>query len=127
MWNFSGICEDSMRSNFFFKLKNNVNVSGRYIKYNVFVCVRTHARTRGAHMPVFFLIIFSIAQKHSMTLRKNFERSQEMYISLLNYSEPDRLFQNFLSDYFKSRHFYLKSESQIQAHLSEIRRYILSL
>jgi hypothetical protein len=45
-----------------------------------------------------------------MTLRKNFGRFQEIYVSLLNYSESGRLLQNFLSDYFKSRHIYLKSE-----------------
>ena len=76
----------------------------------VCACVCARAHVRGPHTPVFFLIIFSIAQKHSMTLRKNFGRFHEMYISLLNYSESDRLFQNFLSDYFKSGHIYLKSE-----------------
>jgi len=68
----------------------------------VCVCVCVCVHVRDPHMPVFFLIIFSIAQKHSMTLRKNFGRFQRMYISLLNYSESGRLFQ--------SRRIYLKSE-----------------
>jgi hypothetical protein len=85
-------------------LENTLNIM-------CFVCVCMCTCACGAHTPVFFLIIFSIAQKHSMTLRKNFGRFQEMYISLLNYSESGRLLQNFLTDYFKSRHSYLKSES----------------
>ena len=44
IWNFLGMWEISIRS-YFLKLKNNINVSRKYITYNVFcVCVYVHAR-----------------------------------------------------------------------------------